>query len=105
MKSFKPILLAVALFSAIGATTPSFAQFGGTYDSDSWNLYYMQSLRPNVAKMPAADKKKITEMEMTMLKMQADHDMAMMKMDMDHKMAIAKMRRELQDFIVGKGAF
>ena len=105
MKSFKPILLAVALFGAIGATTPASAQFGGTYDSESWNLYYMQSLRPYAAKMQAADKKKITDMEMAMLKMQADHNMTMMKMDTDHKMAIAKMRIELQEFVVGKGAF
>jgi len=31
--------------------------------------------------------------------------MTMMKMDTDHKMAIAKMRRELEEFIYGKGAF
>lgn len=105
MKSFKPVLLAVALCSAVGATTPASAQFGGTYDGESWNLYYMQSLRPYAAKMPMADKKKITDMEMAMVKMQADHNMTMMKMDAAHKMAIAKMRRELQDFIVGKGAF
>ena len=39
------------------------------------------------------------------MKMQADHSMSMMKMDVDHKMALAKMRRELEEFIVGKGAF
>ena len=105
MKSFKPILLAVALLGAVGVATPASAQFGGSYDSESWNLYYMQTLRPNAAKMPAADKKKITDMEMAIVKMQADHTMTMMKMDVDHKMAIAKMRRELQEFIVGKGAF
>ena len=67
----------------------------------------MQSLRPYAAKMPMVDKKKVTDMEMEMaiMKMQADHSMNMMKVDADHKMAIAKMRRELQEFVVGKGAF
>ena len=105
MKVFKPMLLAVALFSAAGAIAPASAQFGGTYDNESWNLYYMQSLRPYAAKMPMADKKKVTDMEMAIMKMQADHSMNVMKMDADHKMAIAKMRRELQEFVVGKGAF
>lgn len=105
MKSLKSIAIAGALIGALGATLPASAQFGGTYDNESWNLYYMQSLRPYAAKMVMADKKKVTDMEMAMTKMQSDHDMAMMKMDADHKMAVAKMRRELQDFIVGKGAF
>ena len=105
MKSFKPILLTVALFSAVGAIPSASAQFGGTYDNESWNRYYMQSLRPYAAKMPAADKMKVTEMEMAIVKMQANHSMTMIKMDADHKMAIAKMRRELQEFVVGKGAF
>ena len=105
MKSFKPILLAVAMFSVVGAIAPASAQFGGTYDNESWNMYYMQSLRPYAAKMPVEDKKKVTEMEMAIMKMQADHSMTMMKMDADHKTAIAKMRRELQEFVVGKGAF
>ncbi len=105
MKSFKSILLAAALLGSVGAATPASAQFGGSYDSESWNLYYMQSLRPSAARMATADKKKVTDMEMAIVKMQADHTMTMMKMDTDHKMAIAKMRRELQEFIVGKGAF
>ena len=66
---------------------------------------YMQSLRPYAAKMPRVYKKKVTDMEMAIMKMQADHSMNMMKVDADHKMAIAKMRRELQEFVVGKGAF
>ena len=105
MKSFKPILLAVALLGVVGAAAPASAQFGGTYDNESWNLYYKQSLRPSAAKMPAADKKKVMDMEMAIVKMQADHTTTMMKMDTEHKMAIAKMRRELEEFIVGKGAF
>lgn len=55
--------------------------------------------------MPVPDKQKVTAMEMAILKMRAERGMTMMKMDADHKMAIAKMRRELQEFIVGKGAF
>ena len=105
MKSFKPLLLAAALLGSVGAATPASAQFGGSYDSESWNLYYMQSLRPSAAKMAAADKKKVVDMEMAIQKMQADHAMTMIKMDADHKMAMAKMRRQLQEFIVGKGAF
>ena len=105
MKLIKSTLLASALFGALGVVTPAFAQFGGTYDSQSWNLYYMQSLRPFAAKMQPADKKKVTDMEMAIVKMQANHGMTVMKMDADHKMAIAKMRRELHEFIVGGGAF
>ena len=105
MKLIKSTLLASALFGALGVATPAFAQFGGTYDSESWNLYYMQSLRPFAAKMQAGDKKKVTDMEMAIVKMQADHRLTMLKMDADHKMAITKMRRELHEFIVGGGAF
>ena len=42
---------------------------------------------------------------MAIIRMESDHAMTMMKMDTDHKMAIAKMRRELEEFIYGKGAF
>lgn len=105
MKLVKSTLIVVALLSALSAAAPASAQFGGSYDTQSWNLYYMQSLRPFAAKMAMTDKQKVTAMEMALMKMQADHDMTIMKMDADHKMAIAKMRRELQEFIVGKGAF
>lgn len=72
----------------------------------SWiKTYHMQSLRPFAAKMATADKQKVTGMEMAIVKMQADRTMSMMKMDADHKMAIAKMSRELEVFIVSKGAF
>ena len=105
MKSIKLALASLALASTIGATAPAFAYNDALYGSEDWSRQYMQNVRPMVAKMPMADKKKVMDMEMAITKMQADHSMSMMKMDVDHKMAIAKMRRELEEFIVGKGSF
>ena len=105
MKSIKLALASLALASTIGAAVPAFAYNDALYGSEDWSRQYMQNVRPMVAKMPMADKKKVMDMEMAITKMQADHSMSMMKMDVDHKMAIAKMRRELEEFIVGKGAF
>ncbi len=105
MKSIKLALASLALASSIGAAAPAFAYNDALYGSEQWSRQYMQNVRPMTAKMPIADKKKVMDMEMAISKMEADHNMSMMKMDVDHKMAIAKMRRELEEFIVGKGAF
>ncbi len=105
MKHLKLVLASLALASSIGAAAPAFAYNDALYGSEDWSRQYMQNVRPMVAKMPMADKKKVMDMEMAITKMEADHSMSMMKMDVDHKMAIAKMRRELEEFIVGKGAF
>ena len=84
---------------------PASAYNDALYGSEEWSRQYLQNVRPMVAKMPMADKKKVMDMEMAIVKMQANHSITMMKMDADHKIAIAKMRRELQEFVVGKGAF
>lgn len=105
MKNLKLALATLAIASSFGAAAPAFAYNDALYGSEDWSRQYMTNVRPMVAKMPMADKKKVMDMEMAITKMQADHSMTMMKMDVDHKMAIAKMRRELEEFIVGKGAF
>ena len=105
MKRIKLVLASLALASTIGAAAPAFAYNDALYSSDQWSREYMQNVRPMVAKMPMADKKKVMDMEMAIMKMEADHSMTMMKMDVDHKMAMVKMRRELEEFIIGKGAF
>lgn len=105
MKDVKLALASLAIVSALGAVAPAFAYNDALYGSEDWSRQYMQNVRPMVAKMPMADKMKVMDMEMAISKMEADHSMTMMKMDVDHKMAIAKMRRELEEFIIGKGAF
>lgn len=105
MKHLKHALTALALAGTLGAIAPASAYNDALYGSEEWSRQYMQNVRPMMGKMPMADKKKAMDMEMAIMKMGADHTMAMMKMDMEHKMAMAKMRRELEEFIVGKGAF
>ena len=105
MKHLKHALTALALVGTVGAIAPASAYNDALYGGEQWSREYMLNVRPMVAKMPMADKKKVMDMEMAIMKMQADHSMNMMKVDADHKMAIAKMRRELQEFVVGKGAF
>ena len=105
MKHFKHALTALALVGTVGAMAPAFAYNDALYGSEEWSRQYLQNVRPMVAKMPMADKKKVMDMEMAIMKMEADHTMTMMKMDVDHKMSMAKMRRELEEFIIGKGAF
>ncbi len=105
MKNLKLALASLALASTIGAIAPASAYNDALYGSEDWSRQYMVNVRPMVAKMPMADKKKVMDMEMAITNMQADHSISMMKMDIDHKMSIAKMRRELEEFIVGKGAF
>ena len=105
MKHFKQVLAAIVLAGTVGSAAPAFAYNDALYGSDQWSREYMVNVRPMVAKMAMADKKKVMDMEMAIMKMEADHTMAMMKMDVDHKMAMAKMRRELEEFIIGKGAF
>ena len=105
MKSIKLALASLAVATTMGAIAPASAYNDALYGSEDWSRQYMVNVRPMVAKMPMADKKKVMDMEMAITKMQADHSMSMMKMDIDHKMSIAKMRRELEEFIVGKGAF
>lgn len=105
MKSIKLALASLALATSFGAAAPASAYNDALYGSDQWSREYMVNVRPMVAKMPMADKKKVMDMEMAIMKMEADHTMTMMKMDVDHKMSMAKMRRELEEFIIGKGAF
>ena len=105
MKQIKCALATLALASAFGAAAPASAYNDALYGSEQWSREYMLNVRPMVAKMPMADKKKVMDMEMAIMKMEADHTMTMMKMDVDHKMSMAKMRRELEEFIIGKGAF
>ena len=105
MKHFKHALTALALVGTVGAMAPASAYNDALYGSEEWSRQYLQNVRPMVAKMPMADKKKVMDMEMAIMKMEADHTMTMMKMDVDHKMSMAKMRRELEEFIIGKGAF
>lgn len=105
MKHIKGVLTAMALTGMLGAATPALAVNDALYGSEQWSREYMASVRPLVAKLAMADKKKVMDMEMAIMRMESDHAMTMMKMDTDHKMAIAKMRRELEEFIYGKGAF
>ena len=105
MKHFKHALTALALVGTVGAMAPASAYNDALYGSEEWSRQYLQNVRPMVAKMPMADKKKVMDMEMAIMKMEADHTMTMMKMDVDHKMSMAKKRRELEEFIIGKGAF
>ena len=105
MKSIKLALASLALATTVGVSAPASAYNDALYGSEQWSREYMANVRPMVAKMPMADKKKVMDMEMAIMKMEADHSMMMMKMDVDHRMAKAKMRRELEEFIISKGAF
>ncbi len=95
--SLKKMTIAAALMSAFALAAPASAQFAGQYDSD-WPRYYSEALRPMVATMNAADKRKVMEMEMAIQRMESDHAMSMMKSELNHRATIQKMRRELEDF-------
>ena len=103
MKSVKVALLALSMASAMGMATSVFAD-GGFSENMSASGYFTQ-MRPMVAKMNAADKKKAMEMEMAIMKMEGAHDMAITKATMEHKMAIMKMRQEYEDHVYSKGGF
>jgi hypothetical protein len=103
MKSFKNTVLAVALLASAGLSGVVSAE-GGFAEADYGSRYFEQ-MRPMTMKLSAADKKKAAEMEMAIMKMEADHAMSMAKATMEHKMAIMKMRFEYEAFISGKGAF
>ena len=105
MKHFKRAFVALTLAGTFSFGAPAFAYLDALYGSEQWARTYLANVRPMVAKMPMADKMKVMDMEMAITRMEANHSMTMMKMSVDHKMAIAKMRRELEEFIVGKGAF
>ena len=103
MKSVKTALLALSMIGAMGMA-PSATADGGWSESDAGSRYFTQ-MRPMVAKMNAADKKKAMDMEMAIMKMEGAHQMAMTKATMEHKMAIMKMRQDYEDHIYSKGGF
>ncbi len=98
MKLTQKATLLVALMGALSASVPASAQWAGQYDTD-WPRYFSETMRPMMAKMSVADKKKAMEMEMAIKRMEADHTMAMMKSEVAHRATIEKMRRELEDWI------
>jgi hypothetical protein len=104
MKLLKSTVIAASMMTALAASLPASAQFGGEYDSDNWTRYYTQMVRPMIAKMPATEAKKVMEMEMSIAKMESEHRATMMKMDGDHKMAVLKMRQQLEDYIYTRSA-
>jgi hypothetical protein len=95
MKHLKSALIATAMF----------AQYSGEYPSDNWHNYYSQMIKPMVAKMNAAEVKKVMEMEMALAKMEANHTSTMSKMTMDHKLAVMKMRQDIETFVFFKGNY
>jgi hypothetical protein len=99
--SLQKMAIASALFGAFAVAAPASAQFAGQYDSD-WPRYYTDAVRPMMAKMSAADRKKAMEMEMAIQRMEADHAMSMMKSEMNHRATIQKMRRELEDWVFSR---
>lgn len=104
MKHLKTALIAFSMLGVAGLATTAGANnyFDGEYATSS--SYFMQ-MRPMTMKMSAADKRKVMDMEMAIMKMEGDHAMAMTKATMEHKMAIMKMKREYEEFIFAKGAF
>ena len=103
MKSVKTALLALSMIGAMGIATSATAD-GGFAEADAGSRYFTQ-MRPMVAKMNAADKKKAMDMEMAIMKMESAHQMAMGKATMEHKLSIMKMRQEYEDLIYSKGGF
>ena len=99
MKLANRVFLAVAL-AGVTATTVVNAQ--GFVTESKFTTFFAE-MRPMLAKLSAADKKKAMEMEAAVMKMEGDHQMAMTQSTMQHKMAILKMRREYEDFIFGRG--
>lgn len=103
MKSVKTALLALSMIGAMGAASSAMAD-GGFAEADAGSRYFTQ-MRPMVAKMNTADKKKAMDMEMAIMKMETAHQMAMGKATMEHKMAVMKMRQEYEDHVYSKGGF
>jgi hypothetical protein len=103
MKSVKVALLALSMMGGLGLASNAFAD-GGFSENDAGSRYFTQ-MRPMVAKMSAADKKKAMEMEMAIMKMETAHQMAMTKATMEHKMSIMKMRQEYENHIYSAGGF
>jgi hypothetical protein len=103
MKSVTTAVLALSMMSALGMAGSALAD-GGFSENETASRYFTQ-MRPMVARMNAADKKKAMDMEMAIMKMESSHQMAMGKATMEHKMAIMKMRQEYEDHIYSKGGF
>lgn len=104
MKTLKYAIAAASMMTALSAAVPASAQFGGEYTSDNWSRYYTEVMRPMIAKMPAAEAKKVMDMEMSIAKMESEHRATMMKMESDHKMSVLKMRQELELALYRGGA-
>ena len=64
---------------------------------------FFAEMRPMVAKLSVADKKKVMEMEAAIMKIAVKHEMAMTKSTTEHRMAILKMRREYEEFAYSRG--
>lgn len=99
MKLAKRVFLAAAL---AGVAAISVVSAQGFVMESSYPTFFAE-MRPMVAKLSAADKKKAMEMEAAIMKMQGDHQMAMTKSALEHRMAILKMRREYEDFAFSRG--
>ena len=99
MKLAKTVLLAISL-AGVAATSSVNAQ--GFLTESAYPTYFAE-MRPMVARLSAADKKKALDMEAAIMKMEGEHQMAMTKMTLEHKMAILTMRREYEDFLYGRG--
>ena len=99
MKLAKTALLAISL-AGIGAASSVSAQ--GFLTESAYPTYFAE-MRPMVAKLNAADKKKAMDMEAAIMKMEGDHQMMMTNAMLEHKMAILKMRREYEDFAYSRG--
>jgi hypothetical protein len=104
MKMIQKTALLAAMVASFGASLPASAQFAGQYESD-WPRFFNETVRPMMAKMSPADKKKAMEMEIAIKRMEGDHAMSMMKSEVAHRATIEKMRRELEDLIYTRGAF
>jgi hypothetical protein len=105
VKFAKLALIAAAMAVTLGSALPAAAQNAGEYASDNWQNYYSQMIKPMVAKMNAAEVKKVMDMEMALAKMEASHSATMSKMSMDHKLAVMKMRQDIETFVFFKGNY
>jgi hypothetical protein len=99
MKLAKRLLIAISL-GMVAATGTVNAQ---GFVTESTYPNFFAEMRPMVAKLSAADKKKAMDMEAAIMKMEGDHRMNMTKSTMEHRMAILKMRREYEDFTFSRG--
>ncbi len=99
MKLAKTVLLAMTV-AGIGVASSANAQ--GFHVESAYPTYFAE-MRPMVAKLNAADRRKATDMEAAIMKMEGEHRMAMTKATLEHKMVILKMRREYEDFAFRAG--